>query len=237
MSQPPIFRRWPPHEPGIIQLYSMNTPNGIKVAQALEEMHLPYEPHTVDINQGDQHAPEFLWINPNGKIPALYDPEGPDGRPISLMESAAILIYLSEKTGEFAPLDPDGKSACLQWLFFQMGHIGPMFGQFGHFYVYARDKCDHPYPIKRYGDETRRLLGVLERHLTNRGYMLGESFSIADMAIAPWVDCLGRFYNAREALKLWEFPAVEAWLERCTGRPSYAVALEVCDPKNPRTRT
>lgn len=231
MSQPPIFRRWPPREPGIIQLYSMNTPNGIKVAQALEEMHLPYEPHTIDITQGDQHEPEFLWINPNGKIPALYDPEGPDGRPISLMESAAILIYLAEKTGTFAPMDPDGKSACLQWLFFQMGHIGPMFGQFGHFYVYARDKCEHPYPVKRYSDETRRLLAVLERHLTNRDYMLGESFSIADMAIAPWVDGLERFYDARATLKLWEFPAVYEWLERCTQRPSYAVALEVCDPK------
>lgn len=232
MSQPPIFRRWPPREPELIQLYSMNTPNGIKVAQALEEMHLPYEPHTVNILEDDQHTPEFQWINPNGKIPALYDPDGPDGRPISLMESAAILIYLAEKTGTFMPLDPDGKSACLQWLFFQMGHIGPMFGQFGHFYVYAQDKCDHPYPVQRYGNETRRLLGVLEQHLNNRDYMLGESFSIADMAIAPWVDCLEIFYHAGKHLKLQEFPAVNRWVKRCTERPSYGIARRVCDPED-----
>lgn len=232
MSQPPIFRRWPPREPELIQLYSMNTPNGIKVAQALEEMHLPYEPHTVNILEGDQHTPEFLWVNPNGKIPALYDPDGPDGRPISLMESAAILVYLAEKTGTFMPLDPDGKSACLQWLFFQMGHIGPMFGQFGHFFVYARDKCDHPYPVQRYSNETRRLLGVLEHHLDNRNYLLGESFSIADMAIAPWVDCLDTFYQAGKHLKLKEFPAVHRWLERCTERPSYGIARRVCDPED-----
>ncbi len=232
MSQPPIFRRWPPREPELIQLYSMNTPNGIKVAQALEEMHLPYEPHTVNILEGDQHTPEFQWINPNGKIPALYDPDGPDGHPISLMESAAILLYLAEKTGTFMPVDPDGKSACLQWLFFQMGHIGPMFGQFGHFYVYARGKCDHPYPIQRYSDETRRLLEVLERHLNNRDYMLGESFSIADMAIAPWVDGLETAYQAFKHLKLHEFPAVYRWLARCTERPSYGIARRVCDPED-----
>lgn len=231
MSQPPIFRRWPPRNKELIQLYSMNTPNGIKVALALEEMRIPYEAHTVDIGEGDQHTPEFLWINPNGKIPALYDPDGPDGRPISLMESAAILIYLAEKTGEYIPLDPDGKSACLQWLFFQVGHIGPMFGQFGHFYVYARDECDHPYPVKHYGDETRRLLGVLERHLAGRDYMLGSSFSIADMAICPWVDCLEGFYHAGKHLKLTEFPAVGDWLERCTQRPNYRIASRVCDPK------
>jgi len=229
MHHPPIFRRWPAREPQIIQLYSLNTPNGIKVAWALEEMRLPYEPHTIDIGKGDQHTPEFLWINPNGKIPALYDPEGPDSHPISLMESAAILLYLAEKTGEFIPLDPEGKSACMQWLFFQMGHIGPMFGQFGHFFVYAKDKCDHPYPTERYSNETRRLLGVLETHLKNHDYMLGDSFSIADMAVCPWVDCLETFYKAGEHLQLRDFPAVGEWLERCTERPSYRVASRVCD--------
>lgn len=230
MSQPPIFRRWPPRNKELIQLYSMNTPNGIKVALALEEMRLPYETHTIDITQGDQHHPEFLWINPNGKIPALYDPEGPDGHPVTLMESAAILIYLAEKTGDYIPLDPEGKSACLQWLFFQMGHIGPMFGQFGHFYVYARDKCDHPYPVKRYTDETRRLLGVLEQHLAHHEFMLGGSYSIADMAIVPWVDCLETFYQARQHLQLDEFPQVNRWLERCTQRPNYRIASQVCSP-------
>lgn len=228
MSQPPLFRRWPPRNRELIQLYSMNTPNGIKVALALEEMRIPYEAHTIDITKGDQHRPEFLWINPNGKIPALYDPEGPDGHPVSLMESAAILIYLAEKTGEYIPLDPEGKSACLQWLFFQMGHIGPMFGQFGHFYLFARDKCDHPYPLQRYTDETRRLLGVLEQHLAHHDFMLGGSYSIADMAIGPWVDCLETFYQAGDHLKLDDFPQVNGWLERCTQRPNYRIASQVC---------
>lgn len=232
MSQPPLFRRWPPRNRELIQLYSMNTPNGIKVALALEEMRIPYEAHTIDITKGDQHRPEFLWINPNGKIPALYDPEGPDGHPVSLMESAAILIYLAEKTGEYIPLDPEGKSACLQWLFFQMGHIGPMFGQFGHFYRFARDKCDHPYPLKRYTDETRRLLGVLEQHLAHHEFMLGGSYSIADMAICPWVDCLETFYQAGDHLQLKDFPQVNDWLERCTQRPNYRIASQVCSPGN-----
>lgn len=230
MSQPPLFRRWPPRNRELIQLYSMNTPNGIKVALALEEMRVPYEAHTIDITKGDQHRPEFLWINPNGKIPALYDPEGPDGHPVSLMESAAILIYLAEKTGEYIPLDPEGKSACLQWLFFQMGHIGPMFGQFGHFYLFARDQCDHPYPLKRYTDETRRLLGVLEQHLAHHDFMLGGSYSIADMAICPWVDCLETFYQAGDHLSLSDFPEVNDWLERCTQRPNYRIASQVCSP-------
>lgn len=230
MHKPPVANRWPAKYPNIIQLYSMNTPNGIKVALALEEMQLAYEPHTVDITKGDQHTPEFKTINPNSKIPALYDPNGPDDHPISLMESAAILLYLAEKTGEFIPLDHSGKSACIQWLFFQMGHIGPMFGQFGHFYVYAKDDCTHPYPLKRYTDETRRLLGVLEQHLDARGYMLGESFSIVDMAICPWVDCLETFYQAREQLGLEDFPSVADWLERCTRRPAYGLASKVCAP-------
>lgn len=228
MHNPPIFRRWPARNRNIIQLYSLNTPNGIKVALALEEMHLPYEPHTINILEGDQHTPEFMSISPNGKIPALYDPNGPDDHPISLMESAAILLYLSRKTGEYAPLDAAGRSACEQWLFFQMGHIGPMFGQFGHFYVYARDKCDHPYPTDRYAKETRRLLGVLEHHLAGRDYMLGESYSIADMSICPWVECLGRFYKAGDFLRLKEFSAVNDWLARCTERPAYARARDVC---------
>lgn len=223
-----VRERWPAQHPERIQLYSMNTPNGIKVALALEEMRLPYEAHTVNILQDDQFTPAFKVINPNHKIPALIDPKGPDDHPISLMESGAILRYLADKAEAFIPMDPAGRSACEQWLFFQVGHIGPMFGQFGHFYKYAVDKCDHPYPVERYSGETRRLLGVLEDHLDHHEYMLGESYSIVDMAIAPWVECLDRFYNAREHLKLWEFPAVNAWLERIVSRAAYRRARDVC---------
>ncbi|MDO3383903.1 glutathione S-transferase N-terminal domain-containing protein [Gilvimarinus algae] len=223
-----VRERWPASHPSHIQLYSMNTPNGIKVALALEEMHLAYEPHTINILEGDQFSEAFKVINPNSKIPALIDPNGPDDHPISLMESGAILRYLADKTGEFIPLDRAGKSACDQWLYFQVGHIGPMFGQFGHFFKYARDKCDHPYPLKRYTDETRRLLGVLEHHLERHEYMLGESYSIADMAIVPWVECLGGFYQASEPLQLDEFKAVNRWQQACTSRPAYGKAREVC---------
>ncbi len=226
-----VRQRWPARHPQRMQLYSMNTPNGIKVALALEEMHLPYEPHTVNILKGDQHDEAFKVLNPNGKIPALLDPQGPDDHPITLMESCAILRYLAEKSGEYIPLDRAGKSACEQWLFFQAGHIGPMFGQFGHFFVYAADQCDHPYPLRRYTDETRRLLDVLEQHLARHEYMLGESYSIADMSICPWVACLADTYHASEHLGLAEFSRVGQWLAQCTSRPAYVRAREVCKPE------
>ncbi|WP_041523787.1 glutathione S-transferase N-terminal domain-containing protein [Gilvimarinus agarilyticus] len=225
-----VKERWPAQHPRRIQLYSMNTPNGIKVALALEEMHLAYEPHTVDITHGDQFCDAFQVINPNRKIPALLDPEGPDDHPISLMESCAILRYLAEKTGEFIPLDKAGKSACEQWLFFQAGHIGPMFGQFGHFYKYAQNDCQDPYPLERYRTETQRLLQVLDRHLQRHDYMLGESYSIVDMAIAPWVDCLERFYEAGEVLGLKQYERTNEWLSHCTRRPAYNRAKDVCAP-------
>jgi len=223
-----VRQRWPAQHPDRIQLYSLNTPNGIKVALALEEMRLAYESHTINILTGDQHTDAYTVLSPNGKIPALFDPHGPDDSPISLMESCAILRYLAEKTGEYIPLDKAGKSACEQWLFFQAAHIGPMFGQFGHFYVYAADQCDHPYPVRRYTDETRRLLAVLERHLERHEYMLGDSYSIVDMSICPWVDCLSAPYNASDHLGLSEFDRVGQWLEQCTSRPAYAKAQEVC---------
>lgn len=225
-----VHQRWPARHPERLQLYSMNTPNGIKVALALEEMRLPYEAHTVNILEGDQHHEAFAVLNPNSKIPALMDPDGPDDHPLTLMESCAILRYLADKTGDFTPLDKAGKSACEQWLFFEAAHIGPMFGQFGHFYVYAADKCDHPYPLARYTQETRRLLDVLEQHLGRHDYMLGESYSIADMAICPWVECLSTTYNGSEQLGLTDFPRVAGWQQRCTSRPAYARAREVCKP-------
>src|SRR5688500_12026521 len=180
----------------MLQLYTLPTPNGQKASIALEELALSYEVHRIDISKGDQFQPEFVKINPNSKIPALVDPEGPDGKPLAIMESGAILIYLAEKTGKLLSRDPRQRSETLQWLFFQVGSVGPMFGQFGHFYKYAKDKCDHPYPAERYTNETRRLLGVLEARLKEKGEWLTQEFSIADIATCPWVNGIIDFYNA-----------------------------------------
>ena len=168
-----------------IKLYSLATPNGMKVGVALEEMGIPYEATTVDIRAGTQHEEWFRKINPNGKIPAIIDPDGPGGDH-AMMESGAILVHLALKSGMFLSEDPVERSETVQWLFFQVGHIGPMFGQLGHFYVFAKDACDHPYPVERYANETKRLLGVLEERLEGRTFLVGEAYSIADMAIFPW---------------------------------------------------
>ena len=168
-----------------IQLYSMATPNGQKISIALEEMDLPYDAHLVNIMNGDQFKPEFVKINPNSKIPAIIDLEGPNGQPLSIMESGAILIYLGQKSGKFYPQDPRLQSEVLQWLFFQVGGLGPMFGQFGHFFKYAVEKCDHPYPLERYTTESKRILQVLEKHLESRQFLVGEQYTIADMSIVP----------------------------------------------------
>lgn len=212
-----------------IQLYSLATPNGQKVSIALEEMGLSYVPHTIDILKGEQFSSEFIKINPNSKIPAIVDPEGPDGKPLAIMESGAILHYLARKSGKFFSTDPRLESETLQWLFFQVGGVGPMFGQFGHFYKYAKDKCDHPYPLKRYADETRRLLGVIDTRLKGRTYLVGEEYSIADMAIVPWVRCLDRFYEASDILSLSEFSKVNAWCERVLSREATKRGLAVCE--------
>lgn len=210
-----------------IELYSLGTPNGQKISIALEEMGLPYNQHRIDIMKGDQFSPEFIKINPNSKIPAIVDPEGPDGRPISIMESGAILVYLGTKSKKFYPQDPRLQSEVLQWLFFQMGGIGPMFGQFGHFFKYAKEKCDHPYPVERYSNETKRLLKVLDTRLEGRTFLVGEEYTIADMAIMPWVHCLDVFYNAKEQLGLSEYKNVQAWVKRLLERPLTAKGMEV----------
>lgn len=176
---------------------------------------------------GDQFLDEYKSISPNSKIPALIDPNGPGGRPITLMESGAILLYLAEKTGKLLPLGEE-KFSYLPWLFFQVGHIGPMFGQFGHFYRYAKDKCDHPYPIERYRTEVKRLLQVLETRLKASPYVGGPLFSIVDIAHYPWVECLDQFYNAAETLELDRYVNVKDWLDRCRARPSYARGSKVC---------
>lgn len=204
----------------VVQLYSMATPNGQKAVIALEEMQIPYELNLIDIMKGDQFKPEFMRINPNSKIPALVDPGGPDGKPISIMESGAILIYLAQKSGgKFWSADSRLQSEILQWLFFQVGGIGPMFGQFGHFYKYVGDKCDHPYPLERYTKETKRLLGVLDRHLADKKFLVNNEYTIADMASVTWVDGLHVFYKADEKLQLATYKNVQRWLVTILERP------------------
>ena len=221
-----MSQKWPVQYPDRIQLYSLGTPNGQKIAVALEEMALPYEAHRVDIMAGDQFSDEFIAINPNSKIPAIVDPLGPNGKPLAIFESGAILLYLAEKSGKYWPADPATRSECLQWLFFQVGGVGPMFGQFGHFYRYAKEKV--PYGINRYQTETLRLLEVLEKRLEERDFLTGEDYTIADIATFPWVGALDWGYNAIELLQLKQnFPNVMAWYNRCQQRPAAARGLEV----------
>ena len=210
-----------------IQLYSLATPNGIKASVALEEMGLEYDAHKIDIMKGDQFTPEFIKINPNSKIPAIVDPDGPGGNH-AVFESGAILLYLSEKTGKFLSKDAKLRSETLQWLFFQMGGVGPMFGQFGHFYKYAKDKCDHPYPVERYTKEAKRLLAVIEKELERKTFLVGEEYSIADMSIFPWIICLDKFYEANEQLGLDKFQNINCWIDRILKRDATKRGLEVC---------
>ncbi|PJE00275.1 MAG: glutathione S-transferase [Leptospira sp.] len=210
-----------------IQLYSLATPNGQKVGIALEEMGLEYEPHTINIMKGDQFQEPFVTINPNSKIPAIVDPDF-HGESISIIESGAILLHLADKSGKFLSKDPKSRSETIQWLFFQMGGVGPMFGQFGHFFKFAKDKCDHPYPLDRYKTETKRLLSVIEKRLDGRTFMVGDEYSIADMAIFPWTLCLDKFYEANEILELKAYENIQSWIARIMQRPATQRGLEVC---------
>ncbi len=210
-----------------IQLYSLGTPNGQKVSIALEEINIPYDAHRINILEGDQFSPEFIAINPNSKIPAIIDPNGPDGNPINIMESGAILIYLAEKSRKFLSEKPREKNETLQWLFFQMASVGPMFGQFGHFFKYAKEKCEHPYPLERYTNEVKRLLSVIDKRLEGREYLVTE-YSIADIATFPWVNCLTEFYNADKVLNLESYSNVKAWVDRCNKRPAVIIGRKVC---------
>ena len=211
-----------------IQLYTKATPNGRKVSIALEEMGLPYESHCIDIHSDQQLTADYLErVNPNGKIPAIIDPDGPGGAEHRVFESGAILIYLAEKSGRFLATDPAQRSETLQWLFFQNAGVGPMFGQFGHFFKFGKDNCDHPYPVERYTKEVRRLLGVLEKQLTDQEYLVKE-YSIADMSTFPWVGCLDWGYDAAQELGLADFPNVAAWRERCEARPAAKLGAQVC---------
>ncbi len=228
LSAFPITAKWPATNPDLIQLYSLPTPNGVKVSIALEELGLAYEPHLVDFGINAQKSPEFVSLNPNGRIPALIDPNGPDGKPIGIFESGAILIYLADKTGKLLPKEGAARYAVLQWLMFQMGGVGPMFGQYGHFHKFAADKVENnPYPAQRYRDESRRLLGVLEAQLEKGPWLTGEDYTIADIATWPWVRCLKVFYDGEADLGLADFPRVLDWWARAEARPASQKGLGI----------
>ncbi|WP_118135292.1 glutathione binding-like protein [Oceanicella sp. SM1341] len=220
LSSFPVTRRWPAQHPDRLQLYSLPTPNGQKIGVALEETGLPYEAHLVSFSTDDQFTPEFLSVNPNNKIPAILDPDGPGGRPFTLFESGAILLYIARKTDQLMPSDPEGRWKAIQWLMFQMGGVGPMFGQLGHFHKFAAEKVTDPYPRQRYLDETKRLLGVLEAQLAHHPYLAGDTYSVADIATFPWINTLIGFYEAADLVEFETRPAVQDWFERCMDRPA-----------------
>ena len=223
----PITRKWPAQHPDRLQLYSLPTPNGVKVAIMLEETGLPYEAHLVDFQTHDQTSPEFLSLSPNNKIPAIIDPDGPGGNPLALFESGAILIYLAEKTGRFMPQDAAGRYETIQWLMFQMGGIGPMFGQLGFFNKFAGKDYEDKRPLGRYVAEAKRLLGVLNQRLEGRAWIMGDAYTIADIATFPWVRNLIGFYEAGELVGFKDFPHVTRALEAFVLRPAVVKGLEI----------
>ena len=227
LSAFPIAKRWPAQHPDRLQLYSFPTPNGVKVSVALQELGLPYEAHTVNIMKNETWGEDFLSLNPNGKIPAIIDPNGPGGKPLGLFESGAILTYLAEKTGKLLPADPARRYETLQWLFFQMAGVGPMFGQFGFFHKFAGKDIEDKRPLNRYRDESKRLLGVLEKRLEGRQWIMGDDYTIADIATFPWVRGAKIFYEASEVLGFDQLPNVSDWLDRAIARPASQVGLNV----------
>lgn len=227
LSAFPITRKWPARHPDHIQLYSLPTPNGVKVSIMLEETGLPYEPHRVAFDTQDQLSPEFLSLNPNNKIPAILDPNGPDGQPLALFESGAILVYLASKTGQFIPQDTAGRFQALQWLMFQMGGIGPMFGQLGFFNKFAGKEYEDKRPRDRYVAESRRLLQVLDGHLADRAWILGDEYSIADIATFPWIRNLVGFYEAGDLVGFGDFANVQRVLDTFVARPAVQRGLTI----------
>jgi len=221
----PITKRWPPQDPRVLQLYSLPTPNGVKVSIMLEELGLPYEAHLVDFGKNDQMTEEFLSLSPNNKIPAIIDPDGPDGAPLPLFESGAILLYLAEKTRRFLP-EGAGRWQVIQWLMFQMGGVGPMFGQVGFFHHFAGKEIEDPRPRERYYTEAKRLLGVMDRQLAGRDWIAGD-YSIADIALCPWLRTLRDFYGAREEVGFDGFTNVSVWLDRFLARPAVQRGLKI----------
>ena len=228
LSEFPISARWPAQHPDRLQLYSLPTPNGVKVSIMLEEIGLPYEPHLVDIGKDENLTPEFLSLNPYGKIPAIIDPNGPGGAPLPLFESGAILLYLAEKTGKLLPADPARRYETIQWVFFQMGGIGPMFGQLGYFHKFAGKEIADKRPLERYRNESKRLLHVLDNRLGGRReWIMGDDYTIADIASLGWVRNLVGFYGARDLVEFDSLTHVPAWLERGLARPAVQRGLNI----------
>ncbi|ABL70356.1 glutathione S-transferase [Paracoccus denitrificans] len=227
LSEFPITRRWPPRRPDVIQLYTLNTPNGIKTSVMLEECGLDYDAHRISIGDPeDQFTPEFLSLNPNNKIPAMIDPNGPDGKPMGLFETGAMLVYLGDKTGKFLPASGAARYHTIQWLMWQMGGVGPMFGQVGYFHRYKGSEIEDARPRTRYYNEARRLLGVLDRQLEGRDWITGE-YSIADMAVGPWLRTVRVNYEAEKETGMDGFANVQAYLDRFLARPAVQRGIEV----------
>lgn len=222
-----ITRKWPALHPERLQLYSLPTPNGVKVAIMLEETGLPYEPHRVNFDTNDQLSPEFLSLNPNNKIPAILDPDGPGGQPLALFESGAILLYLAEKTGQFLPQDAAQRYQTIQWLMWQMGGLGPMFGQLGFFHKFAGKDWEDKRPRERYAAECKRLLRVLDQRLQGRVWTMGEAYTVADIAIFPWVRNLIGFYEAADLVGIEDFPQVTRVLAAFVARPAVVRGLAI----------
>ena len=227
LSAFPINQRWPAQHPDRLQLYSLPTPNGVKVSIMLEEIGLPYEAHLVDIMKNENMTPPFLSLNPNGKIPAILDPHGPDGAPLALFESGAILLYLAEKTGKLLPATAAARYETIEWVFFQMASIGPMFGQVGYFHKFAGREIEDKRPLQRYVAESKRLLGVLETRLDGRQWIMGDDYGIADISMLGWVRNLVGFYGAGDLVDYASLKQVPAWLERCLARPAVQRGLSI----------
>ncbi len=230
LSDFPITKRWPAAHPERLQLYSLPTPNGVKVSIMLEEIGLSYEPHRVDFDRQEQKTSEFLSLNPNGKIPAIIDPQGPGGKPLGLFESGAILQYLGEKTGKLLPADPARRYQTIQWVHFQMAFVGPMFGQVGFFHKFAGKDFEDKRPRDRYVEESKRILGVMDKRLDGREWFMDE-YTIADVAMLGWVRNLIGYYGARDLVAFDTFANVAAWLERGLARPAVQRGLEI--PRRP----
>lgn len=227
LSTFPITTRWPASNPDILQLYSTPTPNGVKVSIMLEEVALAYEPHFINIGENETWGPEYLSLNPNGKIPAILDPHGPDGKPLALFESGAILLYLAEKTGKFLPLDAGRRYETIQWVMWQMGGLGPMFGQLGFFHKFAGKDYEDKRPRDRYAKESARLIRVLETRLEGRDWIMGDDYTIADISMLGWVRNLIGFYDAGALVNYDELRNVPKWLERGLSRPAVERGLTI----------
>ncbi|MGC5704045.1 glutathione S-transferase N-terminal domain-containing protein [Pseudomonas sp. NFXW11] len=222
-----VTQKWPAQFPEWIQLYSLPTPNGVKVSIMLEEIGLPYEAHRVSFDTQDQMTPEFLSVSPNNKIPAILDPHGPGDRPLALFESGAILIYLADKSGQLLAQESAARYETIQWLMFQMGGIGPIFGQVGFFHKFAGKDYEDKRPLERYVNEAKRLLGVLDKHLQGREWIMGERYTIADIATFPWIRNLIGFYEAGELVGIDSFPEVKRVLAKFVARPAVVRGLEI----------